>query len=1105
MIPRYVGLIYLRLRVLFLVALVSSLSPIAVLAADSPPSPDADLAKVIFEGMAAYSANDYERALTIFRAGLSQAKSANNRLYVVALQSGIGEAEFRLNRLAPAHQSLTDALLVDRQLLAEGTVDKAIALKVEATILSDLALVEQQLNRPTEALHDLSDALAIAHSSLADPDLELLIRLNLRSVDRALGRFDDGLQNLSTALAIAQTPAHPQKVAVQGAILANIAADENHLGLNGEALRHLALARDIFNRAKDVLGEANVNLSLGVVQEELGQYDDSLRSETVALAAFRTLTDRRNEASALVDIANVYLSLGRYEDALHNYTDALAIFRNLSSDAPASANDFLKGILATTGFTALAPLEERPDWLEGTTLGNISMAYRGLGRMGDALKSAGSAVGIFHKLNDRDSEARALLLMGNLYDNTASALRTYDEAAAVFKELNDVANLSVALGNIAGAALALARYDDALASCRQSSVLSAKSGNAEQTWRSLFVCAASEAKLDRWKDAIDDYDRAIHEIEQLRSGLKDTGPRGTGPQGQTTRALFVEKTLFVYDAYITYLLELDKRFPAEHFDEKALDIFEREQGRAFFEEIGQSSARHFRDVPEAITAREAELAARIESTQEALAGIRAAPQPDADAVTQLEQQADALQRQQEALEHEIKASYLPYYNLLHPEPVQQQALESLLRPDEALLIYDVLSTQTALWVIDRSGVRLFRLPGDIPAKVADLLKGPMQVEAAIDNGAAETPLQRIDNIRQAVQSNLPRFAEESYALYNELVPLDARTVLEHAAHLFVVPTGVLYDLPWEALVTQPPGSDDYRYLIRDRTVSYLSSASLLSVLRVPRQSALYPIVAFANPTFGTAKAAAANCSSPAISPMPSATAPATSAAAASLAQLRMQTLANYVSQGGAHFADLPGTECQAQAIIAHLSAPGLSSPLYDGDAASLQNVLQLGGAACTSPTCLKNYRYVLFATHAVLPDQVQGLSQPALVLAHPDQGGFLTMGDAFGLSLNADIVALSACNTGRGIATHGDGVRGLTQAFMFAGTPVVSVTLWETVDSVSQRLMPSFFLGLAGGKVAPSEALRKAKLEFLSDPILKHPFFWAPTVLFGDSDGTSQR
>jgi CHAT domain-containing protein len=142
----------------------------------------------------------------------------------------------------------------------------------------------------------------------------------------------------------------------------------------------------------------------------------------------------------------------------------------------------------------------------------------------------------------------------------------------------------------------------------------------------------------------------------------------------------------------------------------------------------------------------------------------------------------------------------------------------------------------------------------------------------------------------------------------------------------------------------------------------------------------------------------------------------------------------------------------------------------------------------------------LFATHAVLPDEVEGLVQPALVLAHPERGdGFVTMSDVLGLTLDADVVSLSACNTGRGTLTHGDGVRGLTQAFMFAGTPVVTVTLWQLSDAAAAESTPAFYAGLKAGK-SPAAALRDAKLALLhgDDALLRYPFFWAPTVVFGD-------
>ena len=148
---------------------------------------------------------------------------------------------------------------------------------------------------------------------------------------------------------------------------------------------------------------------------------------------------------------------------------------------------------------------------------------------------------------------------------------------------------------------------------------------------------------------------------------------------------------------------------------------------------------------------------------------------------------------------------------------------------------------------------------------------------------------------------------------------------------------------------------------------------------------------------------------------------------------------------------------------------------------------------------LANYRYVLFATHAVLPYEVNGLDQPALVLAHPDRDGFVTMADVFGLALDADFVALSACSTAAGARDPGDGISGMTRAFLYAGTPAISVTLWAVDDKAAPQIMPRFFGEMSAG-ASPAAALRRAKLAMLQseDARFRHPYAWAPTVIFGD-------
>jgi CHAT domain-containing protein len=110
------------------------------------------------------------------------------------------------------------------------------------------------------------------------------------------------------------------------------------------------------------------------------------------------------------------------------------------------------------------------------------------------------------------------------------------------------------------------------------------------------------------------------------------------------------------------------------------------------------------------------------------------------------------------------------------------------------------------------------------------------------------------------------------------------------------------------------------------------------------------------------------------------------------------------------------------------------------------------------------------------------------------------MADVLGLTLNADVVALSACNTGAGPHSAGDGISGFTRAFLFAGTRTVSVTLWTVDDAAAPLLTPVFFQALYAG-ASPGAAMRKAKLGMLafSAARFRHPYAWAPAVLFGDA------
>jgi CHAT domain-containing protein len=118
--------------------------------------------------------------------------------------------------------------------------------------------------------------------------------------------------------------------------------------------------------------------------------------------------------------------------------------------------------------------------------------------------------------------------------------------------------------------------------------------------------------------------------------------------------------------------------------------------------------------------------------------------------------------------------------------------------------------------------------------------------------------------------------------------------------------------------------------------------------------------------------------------------------------------------------------------------------------------------------------------------------------SNPGEDGFLRATEIFNLDMNADLVVLSACQTGLGKLVRGEGMVGLTRAFMYAGTPAVMVSLWSVSDISTATLMGEFYKNLVIKNLDKTNALRKAKLTMLKNEKFANPYYWAPFVIVGD-------
>jgi len=202
---------------------------------------------------------------------------------------------------------------------------------------------------------------------------------------------------------------------------------------------------------------------------------------------------------------------------------------------------------------------------------------------------------------------------------------------------------------------------------------------------------------------------------------------------------------------------------------------------------------------------------------------------------------------------------------------------------------------------------------------------------------------------------------------------------------------------------------------------------------------------------------------------------------------------------------LPDTAAELKSIAIAMQADP-SKVLHLGKDANEREVK-------TSP--LNKYRVVVFATHGLVPGELNGLTQPALALTAPDVAdvdgdGLLTMEEILSLKLDADWVVLSACNTGTGAGAGAEAASGLGRAFFYAGTRALLVTNWSVHSESARELVSDLFRRQAADpKLTRGEALRQAMMALLDGKgfadaqgktlfTYGHPLFWAPYTIIGD-------
>ena len=522
--------------------------------------------------------------------------------------------------------------------------------------------------------------------------------------------------------------------------------------------------------------------------------------------------------------------------------------------------------------------------------------------------------------------------------------------------------------------------------------------------------------------------------------------------------------------------------------------------------LAKSSARNLAADPELVEIIRLEQDAKLQIESVTARLVDALTRPSAQqnkvVVSSLRARLSNLENSRFALRSAIEDRYSDYANLIAPEPPTLLDIRKILRPDEAILSFIVGDDRTYVWAFGRSG--------DVRFKAVDLGRQELAAKVGLLRVALEP--------KPKVLGDIPEFdTKTAYELYAALLePL--ATGWQGAKNLIVLADGPLTYLPFQLLVTKPmklppeqaPLFSNYKtvpWLARTHSVTTLPSANSLQLLRkqLNQQASTRPFVGFGDPVFSTEKT----------------TRPRSPAIAGRLGlrggtvkklQVAMRAGPETEELTSATIVDLPRlpeTADEVRQIAKALKADPIRD-VYAGSAASEARVKTM---------MLSDVRVLAFATHGLVPGDLNGLLEPALALtssklsdnANGKEDGLLQMGEILGLKLNADWVVLSACNTGADKSAGAGAVSGLGRAFFYAGARALLVTNWPVETNSTKLLTTTLFkMQSQDSTLTRTAALRQARLRLIDGPgfvdskngkevfAYSHPIFWAAFTLIGD-------
>ncbi|MEQ8470533.1 MAG: tetratricopeptide repeat protein [Marinoscillum sp.] len=979
-----------------------------------------------------------------------------------------------------------------------------------ATILNNLAIVYQKMNKYEESISALNKALDIRIDIFGKSSPEAGQVYNglgnvyhtLGQDEKALGYYQKNLEiernaygdshptygntlvnmanvyssldNYSKSVECLKT-AEKIQLKANGPETVDLVSIYNNLAITFSELLQFEEAKGALEKHKEIVikiyGEqsskmaSNHNLR-ALIQHQMGYTNDAVENYEKALRLYENLgqVDQLDQSGVLNNLGTAYMEYGEYAKAEDYLLESLRILRlyfdeshrevldtkmNLGlieygrSNYP-KAIDVYKSIL---GFGKLDTLTT------ATVYQNLAIAQNLNENYPDAIESTRTSLQLRRsKLgNENQLIADMEANLGNIYLETGElelAAEHFNKSLNIAKLLNPVSSSLTKL-YLSFSELSMKKGDYAKSLNYSDLSINANKNPEGAVENDVLYFIAQVHKIDNYYRLY----LAENDVKHLAAASKYVNDANLQVL-LAEREITNDKDRIEFGVWKSLLANVGVKTALENYKatsdreylEEAFYFAERSKANVLINALKASNVKSFAGVDQELVSRQRELETNIQKMKQE--AFKLSGQPDQnERYNNLRAQLFSQQRAYDEVTNQLEAT--PKFKELTGAfeiTSVAQVQRDLLSENEVIVEYAASDSSLHIFLITKNDFQVFTKP--YAEKFEQLITAYRNAIIFKSDGA---------------------FDYVSKQLYN-LALMDVENYFEQTglevSRLWVVPEGPFNYFPFETLTRNG------RYIIEDYEVSYTYSLTLAAMLSEGSNNYKNNLLSFA-PVF----------SEPGISTL---TAGAKDLFAASRLVSTQEQRGFTIN--GEQITALPGTKVEVDAIDQMVKSRGNLSETLIYDEAK-EEVIKSG--------IMKDYQYIHFATHGFVNEANPEFS--GVFMSQNQESGedcILFASEIYNLDLHADLVTLSACETGLGKFAYGEGIVGLSRAFLYAGAKNLVVSQWKVSDESTAKLMVDFYGAMMNGSTK-SSALRDAKLALIKSEKFKQPYYWAPFVLIG--------